>query len=107
MEESLKEALQIHKSLVVLSKLGEVQIKNVTAQAAPVDPAKMKGHTLQNATLQVGVPIVMLQHYVNQILHLLLCPAIVAVSVQHSVQQDNGFQGAKPFRNSNTIYFQA
>ena len=97
MEESLDEALQIHKSLVVVSKSGEVQIKNVTAQAAPVDPSKMKGHTLQNATLQVGVPVVMLQHYVNQILHLFICPAIVAVAVQHSVHEDNGFQGAMHF----------
>jgi len=45
----------------------------------------------------VGVPMVMLQHYINQTLHLFICPAIVSVAVQHSVMQDNGLKGNKTF----------
>ncbi|XP_065334022.1 dihydroxyacetone phosphate acyltransferase isoform X1 [Cloeon dipterum] len=92
LEVSLQDALHIHKSLIVTSKDGQVQVKNVAAAQAPVDPAKMKGHSLQDKTLQVGVPMVMLQHYVNQTLHLFICPAIVSLSVQQSINQGSGMK---------------
>jgi hypothetical protein len=46
-EGCLKESLNIHKSLIVVSDDGEVYIKNVAAHA-PVDPSKMKGKNVYN-----------------------------------------------------------
>ncbi|XP_059476825.1 dihydroxyacetone phosphate acyltransferase [Neocloeon triangulifer] len=90
---SLREALQIHKSLVHLSEDGVVRLKNVATQAAvAVDPTKLKGHNLQDKTLQVGVPMVMLQHYINQTLHLFICPAMICVAVEHSIKQGSGLK---------------
>jgi hypothetical protein len=53
----------------------------------------ISGHNLTSRSLEVGVPMVMLQHYVNQTLHLLVCPAIVTLALQHSVTQGHARRG--------------
>ncbi|XP_046686847.1 dihydroxyacetone phosphate acyltransferase, partial [Homalodisca vitripennis] len=80
--ESVKEATLVHKSLVKLSG-DTIQLVSVHSPHYKIDPNRIKGHTLENATMGVAVPLLMLQLYVNPCMHYIVSPAIITVVMQH------------------------
>ncbi|KAG8289707.1 hypothetical protein J6590_098828 [Homalodisca vitripennis] len=80
--ESVKEAVLVHKSLVKLSG-DTIQLVSVHSPHYKIDPNRIKGHTLENATMGVAVPLLMLQLYVNPCMHYIVSPAIITVVMQH------------------------
>ncbi|KAG8235470.1 hypothetical protein J437_LFUL014100 [Ladona fulva] len=75
------EALSVHKSLVQLTPSHTIQLVKVHSRAMKINSSKLKGHEMSQKTLEVAVSMVMLQHYVNQVLHYLINPAIVTMSM--------------------------
>ncbi|KAF4521813.1 hypothetical protein B566_EDAN012470 [Ephemera danica] len=70
--------------MVQLTPGNKVQLRNVHTPQKSIDTTRMRGHCLSSMTLEAGVPVVMLQHYINQTLYLLVNPAIVTLALQHS-----------------------
>ncbi|KAJ9588732.1 hypothetical protein L9F63_017967, partial [Diploptera punctata] len=80
---AVKEAIAIHKSLVILTPTNHLKLIKVHNSHRVIDPAKLKGHSLSHQTMDVAVPMVMLQHYVNPCLHYLIGPAMVTLILRH------------------------
>lgn len=80
---AVKEAINIHKSLVTLTPTNHLKLLKVHTSDRVVDPARLKGHSLSHQTMDVAVPMVMLQHYVNPCLHYLIGPAMVTLILRH------------------------
>ncbi|KAJ9588618.1 hypothetical protein L9F63_028080, partial [Diploptera punctata] len=80
---AVKEAIAIHKSLVILTPTNHLKLIKVHNSHRVIDPAKLKGHSLSHQTMDVAVPMVMLQHYVNPCLPYLIGPAMVTLILRH------------------------
>ncbi|XP_021933901.1 dihydroxyacetone phosphate acyltransferase isoform X2 [Zootermopsis nevadensis] len=78
-ESAVKEAIVVHKSLVTLTPTNHLKLIKVHTFAHRVDPKKLKGHCLSEQTMDVAIPMVMLQHYLNPCLHYLIGPAMVTL----------------------------
>lgn len=83
MDAAVKDAIAVHKSLVTLTPTNHLKLVKVHRTAYKMDPTKLKGHSLSEQTMDVAVPMVMLQHYLNPCLHYLIGPAIVTLIMWH------------------------
>jgi glycerone phosphate O-acyltransferase len=80
---AVKDAITIHKSLVTLTPSNHLKLVKVHTTAYKMDPSKLKGHSLSEQTMDVAVPMVLLQHYLNPCLHYLIGPAMVTLIMWH------------------------
>ncbi|XP_046401821.1 dihydroxyacetone phosphate acyltransferase [Ischnura elegans] len=82
-EKAVLESLKIHQSLVHLTPSNTLQLVKIHSPSVKINPSNLKGHNMSNKTLEIAVSMVMLQHYVNQVLHYLVNPAIITVVMQN------------------------
>ncbi|XP_069697243.1 dihydroxyacetone phosphate acyltransferase isoform X2 [Periplaneta americana] len=80
---AVKEAISVHKSLVTLTQTNHLKLVKIHTFSRKMDTSKLKGHNLSEQTMDVAVPMVMLQHYVNPCLHYLIGPAILTLVMRH------------------------
>uniref|UniRef100_A0A1B6CG76 Phospholipid/glycerol acyltransferase domain-containing protein n=1 Tax=Clastoptera arizonana TaxID=38151 RepID=A0A1B6CG76_9HEMI len=80
---SLLDAIRVHRSLVKLTSQDEIQLVSVHSPLSKIDPARLKGHPLKAETMNLAIPLLMLQQYINHTLHFLVNPAIITVTMQH------------------------
>ncbi|XP_063231153.1 dihydroxyacetone phosphate acyltransferase [Bacillus rossius redtenbacheri] len=88
-ETRVKEAVEIHRSLVTITPENVLQLTKVVSPECTKDLSKVKGHNLSQETMDVAIPVVMLQHYINPTLHYLINLAFIAINVNyHSLHKD-------------------
>lgn len=72
-------ALKLHKNLVGMSSTKRVLLRRVHSKGAPVEVNKLKGYRLADNTMDVAVPLVMIQNYVNPCSYFLINLSIIAL----------------------------
>lgn len=80
-EEAVVRTLNVHKQLASLGKDRVVYISRIH-QAGSHPPTTQKKLNLSGATVESAVTHLMLQHYINQAIHLLIRPALVALALR-------------------------
>ncbi|XP_030763491.1 dihydroxyacetone phosphate acyltransferase [Sitophilus oryzae] len=77
-QNDINECLKVHSNLIyeIDDRIGLVENKIVVG---PVNPNKLKGHSLTEDTIAYSVPFVMLQIYVNPVLHYLVDAALIVI----------------------------
>lgn len=89
-EQSVYESLRVHRNLVTVDS--EKCIKLITDKITldNFEKSKLKGHDLSEKTMTTAVPHIMLQLYVNPVLHYLVNPMIFALVLSRSHIMDRG-----------------
>lgn len=90
------ESLDVHKNLVTLSANGEITLCIERIILDAFNTKLLKGHNLSEATMTRAVPFVMLQVYVNPVLHFLLNPILLAFAFK---QEKKGTYNRGRLRN--------
>lgn len=76
------ESLSVHVNLVTLAANGEINLRIERIVLDVFNTKLLKGHNLSENTMTRAVPFVMLQVYVNPVLHFLLNPMLLALALQ-------------------------
>lgn len=75
------ESLSVHVNLVTLAANGEINLRIERIVLDAFNAKSLKGHNLSETTMTRAVPFVMLQVYVNPVLHFLLNPILLALAL--------------------------
>lgn len=75
-------AVELHKNLVAVSSSKHIKLCRIHSNGTPVDPSKLKGYHLADSTMDVAVPLVMIQNYVNPCAHFLINLSIIALVME-------------------------
>lgn len=77
-QKALDECLVVHANLICENdkKIGLVRDKTAVG---PLNASKLKAHALSEETISYSVPFIMLQLYVNPILHYLIDKALIVI----------------------------
>lgn len=81
-EKNIETALDVHKGLVKVTSNDNVALVQNAVALNTSDPAKLKGHTLSQDTMTYSIPFIMLQIYVNPVMHYLADPCLISVIVE-------------------------
>ncbi|XP_049858288.1 dihydroxyacetone phosphate acyltransferase isoform X1 [Schistocerca gregaria] len=81
-EEVLRESLSVHKSLITLTPYDDLVLTDIRISPREINTANLKAHSLSYKTMGIAVPLIMLQHYVNPVMHYIIGPAVVTVAMQ-------------------------
>ncbi|XP_071454036.1 dihydroxyacetone phosphate acyltransferase [Hetaerina americana] len=87
-EKAVLESLKIHKSLVRVTPSNSLQLVKIHSPSVKINTGNLKGHNMSHQTLEMAVSMVMLQHYVNQVLHYLVNSAIITVVMQNMQERE-------------------
>nr|XP_022909839.1 dihydroxyacetone phosphate acyltransferase [Onthophagus taurus] len=82
--ECLLNSIEVHHNLIRWNTKGECYLVHDAIDLRNVDKTKMKGHQLSEKTMLNAVPLVMLQLYVNPILHYFINPALVVTILRRN-----------------------
>lgn len=74
---SLFNCFQVHKNLIDFDEEENLLLKHDRVVLDNIDHSKLKGHQLDEETMTLAVPYVMLQIYVNPALHYLINSSII------------------------------
>ncbi|XP_064106624.1 dihydroxyacetone phosphate acyltransferase-like isoform X1 [Macrobrachium nipponense] len=87
-EEALMKNLDVHNQIACLREDGDVYIQQIHQPGAQVLHSQNKKVNLTSATVEHAVIHLMLQHYINQSIHLLIRPALVAQALVSMVDHN-------------------
>ena len=83
---SVFEALEVHKNIVRVDESGKVTLVWNQIVLDKANIGKLKAHNLSETTLTTCVPFIMLQLYINPVLHYLVdCAILVAILKQQAL----------------------
>ncbi|KAF5285593.1 hypothetical protein FQA39_LY16562 [Lamprigera yunnana] len=85
-ESDIHRSLNVHKGLVRVTSDLKVELVENVDNAYTRDVSKLKGHALSQETMNYALPFVMLQIYVNPVLHYLVNPALLTLIVKQHKQ---------------------
>lgn len=80
-EEAVTRSLEVHKQVASLGEDGTVHIRQIHQPGSHPSNTKKK-MDLSSATVESAVTHLVLQHYINQAIHLLIRPALVALALR-------------------------
>lgn len=92
LKKNILESLDVHKNLVNLSSDGEISLRFENIVLGSFNKKLLKGYNLSEKTMTRAVPFVMLQVYVNPVLHFVLNPMLLALALNRG-QKDNRCKG--------------
>ncbi|XP_068233240.1 dihydroxyacetone phosphate acyltransferase-like isoform X2 [Palaemon carinicauda] len=88
-EEALIKNLEVHNQVACLREDGDVYIQQIHQPSANILHAQKKKVNLTPTTVEHAVIHLMLQHYINQSIHLLIRPALVAQALVSMVDHNS------------------
>ncbi|XP_076045200.1 dihydroxyacetone phosphate acyltransferase isoform X2 [Oratosquilla oratoria] len=77
-EHSLNRSLSTHMVAALLDANNDVQVQQIHPVAQMAKSKGRKEVGLKETTVMEALTHILLQHYINQLIHILICPAIVA-----------------------------
>ncbi|XP_076259145.1 dihydroxyacetone phosphate acyltransferase [Rhynchophorus ferrugineus] len=77
-QKALEECLVVHANLICENN-GEIVLVQNQTTVGPLNASKLKAHALSEQTISYSVPFIMLQLYVNPILHYLIDAALILI----------------------------
>ncbi|XP_075221478.1 dihydroxyacetone phosphate acyltransferase [Lycorma delicatula] len=93
----LMESIKVHQSLIRVSASGTISlVKLNNDKCKTLDPQTLRGHKLSTDMMNLAVPMLTLQLYVNPCLHFLINSAIITVIMQQV--------GANSHINKNSLF---
>lgn len=87
-EDTLRESLAVHKSLISLTPYDDLVLSERHISPIEISTANLKAHSLSHKTMEIAVPLIMLQHYVNPVMHYIIGPAVVTVAMQAMAESE-------------------
>lgn len=88
-DEALKESLVVHSNLITCRENNSISLVANRVTVGKLDPTKLKAYALSEDTISYSVPFVMLQIYVNPVLHYFVDPAIIVIILRSSGKMRN------------------
>lgn len=89
-KQNVLEAIKTHNEVIQLLDDGTISLVQNCVNLTNVDCSKLKGHNLSQETMNTVVPYIMLQIYVNPVLHYLINSSFVVVILSHYAQLNIG-----------------
>lgn len=83
-KKNVLESLDVHKNLVTLNADGDISLYFEKIVLGDFNKKLLKGYNLSEETMTKAVPFVMLQMYVNPIMHILLHTMLLALAVNRA-----------------------
>lgn len=84
LETCILRSVDLHKNLVSVSRTKEVRLCRIHNKGAVVDVNKLKGHDLSDATMDVAVPLVAVQNYVNPCIYFVIYLSLLSLIIECS-----------------------
>ncbi|KAL0269875.1 UNVERIFIED_CONTAM: hypothetical protein PYX00_007463 [Menopon gallinae] len=79
---SINVALQLHSNLVRVTTDKNIKLLIIHSKTGQIDQGKFKGHTLSNKTMDIAVPLLLIQYYSNPCAHFLVNLAFILLVVE-------------------------
>lgn len=89
---SILAALEVHKNIVKFNESGELVLVFDRIVLDKLDTNRLKAHDLSSETLTFSVPFILLQTYINPVLHYFVDVAVLAVILRHRITLSRGYK---------------
>jgi glycerol-3-phosphate O-acyltransferase len=82
-QKNVLDALEVHQNIVALTSDGKVTLVSNEIVLDKANITKLKGHELSEKTITLSVPFMMLQIYINPVLHYFVDVAVLVIILKN------------------------
>ncbi|KAF5304886.1 hypothetical protein FQR65_LT00770 [Abscondita terminalis] len=87
-KQNIIDSLAVHKGLVEITSDENVVLVQNRITSTTSDPSILKGHTLSEETMTYAIPLIILQIYVNPVMHYLVDPGLISIIVEQHGKEE-------------------
>lgn len=82
-QKSVYDTFEVHKNKICLTKDGKVDLMWNNVVLDKINIRKLKAHHISDDVMSYSVPFIMLQIYINPLLHYLIDAALIVIILKH------------------------